>query len=115
MHQCVLRGLKFAESHWGAIVAVANAYSLEALAVHDIVLVLFPAAYLRFAERALCFGARARVGSWINDGVVDVFATGSARGGSVHLRMLCKARRLHANLQHGRESGLLGIILAPAL
>ena len=30
MHQCVLRGLKFAESHRGAIVAVANAYSLEA-------------------------------------------------------------------------------------
>ena len=30
MHQCVLRGLKFAASHRGAIVAVANAYSLEA-------------------------------------------------------------------------------------
>ena len=154
MHQCVLRGLKFAESHRGAIVAVANAYSLEApgcsspesvdpqethahphvafitahgctkgkggmggdsLAVHDIVLVLFPAAYLWFAERALCFGARARVGAWVNDGVVDVFATGSARGGSLPLRMLCKARRLHTNLQRGRDGGLPGVIRAPAL
>ena len=64
---------------------------VDSLAVHDIVLVLFPAAYLWFAERALCFGARARVGAWINDGVVDVFATGSARSGSCQLQMLCTA------------------------
>ena len=58
---------------------------VDSLAVHDIVLVLFPTAYLWFAERALCFGARARVGAWINDGGVDAFATGSARGGSLFL------------------------------
>ena len=101
--------------HMVALKGRGGGEGVDSLAVHDIVLVLFPTAYLWFAERALCFGARARVGAWINDGVVDVFATGGARGGSVPLRMLCKARRLHAKLQRGRDFGLPGGTLAPAL